>query len=163
MGHPVCIAPAGDRCGEGPVWDALEQALYWTDINRFLIHRLDSRDRSVKSWFFEEPVTAIALTNSDRMLLVALGSRLILWDPHRDSRCDQVFRLPGWPRVRLNDGRADPRGAFWVGSMRNNVHADGSPGEAGGKEGILYCVHADGRIQEWKHGIGISNTVAWSP
>jgi hypothetical protein len=33
-----CIAPVGDRCGEGPVWHASEQALYWTDINRFLIH-----------------------------------------------------------------------------------------------------------------------------
>ena len=34
------MAPAGDVCGEGAVWAAAEGRLYWTDINRFLIHAL---------------------------------------------------------------------------------------------------------------------------
>jgi sugar lactone lactonase YvrE len=163
MTVPACIVPAGDRCGEGPVWHAAEQALYWTDINRFLVHRFDLRDGSAKFWFFDEPVTALALTDSNSVLLVALGSQLILWNPRSDSRSDFGFHLPDWPRVRLNDGRADPRGAFWVGSMRNNVNPDGSPGEAGGSDGILFCVHPTGEAKEWKRGIGISNTVAWAP
>ena len=58
---PVCLAPAGDWCGESPVWSAGEQALYWTDINRFLIHRLNPGG-AVETWLFEEPVTALALT-----------------------------------------------------------------------------------------------------
>jgi sugar lactone lactonase YvrE len=41
---PTCVAPVGDRCGEGLVWRDSEQALYWADINRFLIHRFDPRD-----------------------------------------------------------------------------------------------------------------------
>ncbi|MGH9439316.1 MAG: SMP-30/gluconolactonase/LRE family protein, partial [Terriglobia bacterium] len=39
--EPVCVAPTGDRCGEGPVWHPGAQALYWTDIGRFLIHRFE--------------------------------------------------------------------------------------------------------------------------
>jgi sugar lactone lactonase YvrE len=162
-GAPVCVAPAGDRCGEGPVWHPEESGLYWTDINRFLIHRLDSSDSSVKSWFFEEPVTALALTGREDTLAVALGSRVVLWRPRDDARRDQGFRLPGWPAVRLNDGRADPRGSLWVGSMRNNVNADGSPGEAGGTDGVLYRIDPDGSVTEWKRAVGISNTLAWSP
>jgi len=163
VGKAVCVAPVGDRCGEGPVWHPAEQALYWTDINRFLIHRLDPRDGAVKSWFFDEPVTALALTNRDDTLAVALGSGLIFWLPASDERRPHGFRLNGWPAVRLNDGRADPRGSLWLGSMRNNVKPDGSSGELGGAEGVLFRIDSDGRVSEWKRDIGISNTLAWSP
>lgn len=163
IGEPVCVAPTADECGEGPVWHSGEQALYWTDINRFLIHRFDPAHGNVKSWFFDEPVTALALTDRDDTLAVALGSRVIVWNSQSDARRDHGFRLPGWPAVRLNDGRADPRGALWVGSMRNNVRPDGSSGEAGGRDGVLYCIQPDGGVQPWKRSIGISNTLTWSP
>lgn len=161
--QPVCVAPAGDRCGEAPLWHAGEQALYWTDINRFLIHRLEASDGSVKSWFFDEPVTALAPTARADTLAVALGSRVLLWKPRGDERRELGFRLAGWPAVRLNDGRADPRGSLWVGSMRNNVAADGSAGECGGTDGVLFRIDPDGAVSEWKRGIGISNTLCWSP
>ena len=163
IGEPVCVIPAGDRCGEGPVWSADEDALYWTDINRFLIHRFDLASRSVRSWFFDEPVTALALTNTQGTLAVALGSRLILWSPRTGERREQGFRLPGWPVVRLNDGRPDPRGSMWLGSMRNNVAPDGSSFECGGADGVLFRVDPGGALSEWKRGIGISNTLVWSP
>jgi len=163
IGEPLCAAPAGDRCGEGPVWHPAEQALYWVDINRFLIHRFDPGSGSVKSWFFDEPATALALTTRDDTLAVALGSRLVLWMPASDARRDHGFCLPGWPAVRLNEGRADPRGSLWLGSMRNNVSPDGAPGECGGTDGVLYRIDADGAVSEWKRGIGISNTMAWDP
>lgn len=163
INEAMCVAPTGDRCGEGPVWHAGEQALYWTDINRFLIHRLNTCDNSVRSWFFDEPVTALVLTNRDDTLAVALGSRVIFWNPASDSRKDHGFRLEDWPSVRLNDGRADPRGSLWVGSMRNNVTPEGCALEAAGTDGVLFRVDCNGNISEWKRGVGISNTLAWSP
>ena len=163
ISKPICVAPTGDRCGEGAVWEPAENVLYWTDINRFLIHRFDPSDGCVKSWFFDEPVTTLVLTDRDGTLAVALGSRLILWEPRSDTRRDHAFRLPGWPAVRLNDGRADPRGSLWVGSMRNNVREDGSMGGDGGSDGILFRIDPDGTVSEWKREIGISNTLAWSP
>lgn len=163
VSEPVCVAPSGDWCGEGAVWDSSEQVLYWTDINRFLIHRFDPRNGSVKTWFFDEPVTTLVLTDRDDTLAVALGSRVILWEPQTDTRRDLGFALPGSPAVRLNDGRADPQGSFWVGSMRNNVRPDGSATEATGRDGVLYRIDPDGAVSEWKRDIGISNTFAWSP
>jgi sugar lactone lactonase YvrE len=47
--------------------------------------------------------------------------------------------------------------------MRNNVNADGSPCAAGGRDGILYRLDPDGRLTEWSRGLGIANTLAWSP
>lgn len=159
----VCVAPVGDRCGEGPLWHPGEQTLYWVDINRFLIHRFDAREQCVNFWFFDEPVTALALTDRDDTLVAALGSRLIFWKSSLDKRSEHGFQLPGWPAVRLNDGRADPAGSFWVGSMRNNVRPDGSSVEAEGSDGVLFRIDSDGGVSEWKSGIGISNTFAWSP
>lgn len=163
IGDPVCVVPAGDRCGEGPVWSPEEQAVYWTDINRFLIHRFDPANGCLRSWFFDEPVTAITLTGSEGTLAVALGSRLIWWKPRGDERREHGFRLEGWPSVRLNDARPDPRGSLWAGSMRNNVGTDGTASEAGGTDGTLFRIDPDGSVTEYKCGIGISNTMAWSP
>ncbi len=159
---PICCAPTGDRCGEGIVWRPEEQVVYWTDINRFLIHRFDPANGSVKSWLFEEPVTAVLLTDREGMLLVLLGSRVILWEPVNDLRRDQGFRLPGWPAVRLNDAGIDPRGSLWAGSMQNNVNPDGSEGPINRSSGILYRIDSDGGAEEFQRDLGVSNTFVWN-
>lgn len=163
IGDPVCVAPTGDVCGEGAVWHAVHQAVYWTDINRFLIHRFTPADQNVRTWFFEEPVTALTLTDYPEMLAVILGSSVILWEPATDTRHKPILCLEGWPKVRLNDARVDPRGSLWIGSMRNNVNADGSGGEAGGKDGALFRLDPDASVKVWRREIGIANTLAWSP
>lgn len=163
IGDAVCLAPTGDVCGEGVVWHAAHDAVYWTDINRFLIHRLNLADSSVRTWLFEEPVTALALTDRDDVLAVVLGSCVILWEPASDARHEPLFRLDRWPTVRFNDARPDPRGSLWIGSMRNNVNADGSPGEVGGQDGALVRFDPNGESTCYREKIGISNTLAWSP
>jgi len=163
IAEPVCVAPTGDACGEGVVWHAAHAAAYWTDINRFLIHRFTPADQCVRTWFFDEPVTALTLTDRDDTLAVILGSQAILWEPISDRRGKPVYQFDQWPNVRLNDARVDPRGSLWMGSMRNNVNSDGSAGAAGGQDGALFRLDPDGKVKVWRQNIGISNTLAWSP
>jgi sugar lactone lactonase YvrE len=163
IGRPVCVAPTGDMCGEGAVWHEAHRAVYWNDINRFLIHRFTPSDRCVRTWLFDEPVTALTLTDRIETLAVVLGSGVILWNSETDARSEPIFRLEGWPKVRLNDARADSRGSLWLGSMRNNVNPDGSGGECGGNDGQLFRLDPDGSVTRWRENIGVSNTVAWSP
>lgn len=158
-----CVATTGDRCGEGAVWHPEHRVVYWTDINRFLIHRYDLVTNSVRTWFFDRPVTALALTENASTLAVVMGSGLILWRPEDDHRSEPLFELPGWPYVRCNDARVDPAGRLWIGSMRNNVQPDGAPSPAGGKDGVLYRIDETGAETAWVKDIGISNTLAWSP
>jgi len=167
-GNPVltqaqCLVPSGDRCGEGILWHAPSEAIYWTDINRFLVHRYILSKRTVESWFFDEPVTAVVETREDSILLIVLGSGPILWSPETDRRKRLGFSLPGWPHVRLNDAAVDPRGSLWAGSMRNNVAPDGSSLEACGTDGILFRIDPDGVVREYLRDICISNTLVWSP
>jgi sugar lactone lactonase YvrE len=157
------VAKVSDVCGEGAVWHAPESALYWTDINRFLIHRYDPRSHEVETWEFSEPVTAVNMTTRDDTLAVVLGSRVILWEPATGHQYPTSFQLRGWPYVRLNDARPDPRGSLWLGSMRNNVNPDKTTRSTGGTDGVLYRLDPDGTISEWESNLGVSNTVAWSP
>jgi sugar lactone lactonase YvrE len=156
-------APTGDRCGEGAVWVAAERAVFWTDINRFLVHRFDEASGAVRSWLFDEPAVGLSLTSEPGRMLVILASKLVWWWPATDRRVDHGFRLEGYPRVRLNDGRTDPFGNLWVGSMKNNVLPDGELGEPGPGEGKLFRIAADGTVSVWAEGLGISNTLCWSP
>lgn len=158
-----CVAATGDHCGEGAVWCAAENAVYWVDIERFLIHRLSVGDGSVRTWFFDEPPTALALTEDDRTFVVVFSSQICLWRPDENRIVKEIFRLPSFPDARFNDARVDPRGSLWAGTMANNVEPDGSTRERSERIGALYCIEADGSHREWKRDLGISNTVVWSP
>lgn len=156
-----CVAPVGDITGEGVVWSADEGAVYWTDINRFLIHRMNG-DGSVASWYFDEPVTALGLTDRPGTLIAALASRLILWWPRDDWRETLGSTLADWPEVRFNDGRPDPLGGFVVGTMGNNVGSDGEGLPVVPGIGKLFRFTPEGGFATIQEGIGISNTICWS-
>jgi sugar lactone lactonase YvrE len=156
------VAPAGDRCGEAATWCSGQGALYWCDVNRFLIHRL-APDGSVASWLFDEPVTALALTERPDELLVALASRLIFWSPADDRRRDHGLACHAWPRARFNDGRAAPNGDFWIGSMGHNVGPGGEALDSEPGHGVLLRLRRGCEASIEKSDLGISNTVCWSP
>jgi sugar lactone lactonase YvrE len=145
------------------LWEQDTQCIYWTDINRFLVHRFALKDCSVKTWFFSEPVTCVMQTSRKDTLALSLGSGIALWKPGSDAAPSPFFALPGWPFVRCNDAAVDPGGALWVGSMRNNVTENGDAIPAGGTDGVLYRVDGTGAAAECRRDVGISNTVLWSP
>ena len=47
--------------------------------------------------------------------------------------------------------------------MRNNVNPDGTSRDAGEKDGILHRIDSAARVTLHRRGVGISNTLAWSP
>ena len=164
MRSPHCVVPSGDGTGEGAVWHALHKAVYWVDINRFLIHRFEPETGNVRNWLFSEPVVTLGLTERPDTLIVALASHVILWQPANDARADFANPERGRAGVRLNDGRPDPAGNFWVGSMANNVGPDGEDLDvAFGDLGALFRIAPDGSCTTEVTGVGIANTLCWSP
>lgn len=163
MHSPTCSVDARNKCGEGPLWHTGHQALYWTDINGFTVQRFSPSDGALQTWHFGEPACALSLTTDPDRLVLALGSQVILWTPASDTRQPLARPEPDTPAHRLNDGATDPGGAFWVGSMPNNVAPDGTPQPYEGFTGALYRVTPDGAVTTWDRGFGIYNTVGWSP
>ena len=70
---------------------------------------------------------------------------------------------PDLPDNRLNEGRVGPDGAFWVGTMQNNLHPDGSPKAMSRSSGAIYRVDHDGYVSQLTpREFGITNTMAWT-
>lgn len=163
--HPevTCVVDARNMCGEGPLWHPLHDAIYWTDINGFTVQRYTPGSGELRRWEFGEPACALSLTTDPDTLLLALGSQVILWSPRTDTRTVLARPEADTPAHRLNDGATDPSGAFWVGSMPNNVAPDGTPQDVGGFTGSLFRVMPDGAVSAQDRGFGITNTLVWSP
>jgi sugar lactone lactonase YvrE len=164
-----CVSPTGNICGEGAVWNPDEAALYWADINRFVIHKYSTHSSATeswlptRSWLFDEPVVSVNLTTDSQLFLLVFATRIALWSPLHHPKTNTIYRLPTAPSMRFNDAKVDPRGSLWVGSMRNNVGPEGENLDVEFTDGVLYRIDPDGRATEWMDGIGISNTLAWSP
>jgi sugar lactone lactonase YvrE len=139
--------------GEGPVWDAVNQQLFWIDIKSKKVFRYDPVLHQHKSWLLDQMVGCIVLT-SDENIVCALQDKLVQLNT---STGEQRLLAPieaGLPDNRCNDGKADAAGRFWVGTL----HMPGEKGKAG-----LYSVDKDFRITKVVPGLGMSNGLGWSP
>lgn len=152
-GEVTCAVACGNTLGEGPVWDPLEGALYWVDIQEGALQRWVPGTADVERWTMPERVGALAL-RAERGLVLALASGFALFDPGTgvlERRAAPEAHLPG---NRFNDGKCDARGRFWAGTMDDAaLHSSGS----------LYRLDPDGGCAVMETGIGISNSLAWSP
>ena len=99
---------------ESPQWSAAEQALYWVDIPNGLLHRLEWQPRSHECVALPAPVTMVV---PGPRLLVTSGNSLLRFDwITRESQPIAALALDP-ARVRFNDGKIDPRGRLWLGTM----------------------------------------------
>jgi sugar lactone lactonase YvrE len=153
--QPVTRAP--DELGESPFWHPQEGRLYWVDIPGRQLRRLDPASGDVQSWPMPLEPGCIAPLRSGG-LVIALR--------------DGVYRANRWgaelellapaqhdPKTtRFNDGKADPHGRFWAGTMYE-------PRDA--RKAQLFSFelqHGAGPMVEVKAGDAITaNGLAWSP
>jgi len=136
------------RCilGEGPLWHPKRQELYWFDILGKRLHRKG------RHWQFDDHVSAAGWVDNDR-LMVADSGGLFLFDLVTGARDDVVALEADNPVTRSNDGRADPFGGFWIGTMGINAE----PGA-----GAIYRYYG-GELRELYRGITIPNAICFSP
>ncbi len=140
------------RLGEGPVWHAGEQALWYCDIPARRLNRFDPASGAHSHWDFHTDLGSFAPTRDGRFLL-ALRDGLWRFDPATDERVRLAPAPYDLAEERFNDGKCDPAGRFWVGSMDEPRR----PGRAG-----LWCFDG-GALTRRQSGITISNGLAWSP
>jgi sugar lactone lactonase YvrE len=140
------------QLGEGPVWDEREQRLYFVDINDQRVHIFWPATGEHRSFDVDRSVGAVVLRDDGGLVLAAHDSFFVAahdgdaLEPFGEFRADGVS-------VRFNDGKVDPRGRFFAGTMG---HADD------GWLGSLYMLETDGNVTVVLEEIGISNGLAWS-
>jgi sugar lactone lactonase YvrE len=154
------VLDAKNIVGESIVWSAADEALYWVDIGGRSIHRLDPAKGRHDSWKTPDLPTSIGLCEGGGFI-VGLRCEVALWKPGEPFRTLAVPE-PELPDNRLNEGRVAPDGSFWVGTMQNNLEADGSPRAMDRDSGAIYRIGADGSVHRLTaDAFGITNTMVW--
>ena len=142
--------------GEGPLWHPERQQLFWFDIiNCQLLSKLGEQ---VINWDFDRHVSAAAWVDHDHLLIAGeTGLSLFnLQTSEEEMLCEIEANIP---LTRSNDGRADPWGGFWMGTM-------GKSGEKG--LGALYrwvpevsCGVEGGELRVLLEGMSTPNAICF--
>lgn len=142
------------RLGEGPCWHAARGSLCWLDINGQQLFEWPLAAGAVRTQPLPQLPGSMAVVDDGR-LLVALRDGLYFLAPDTGA-LERCAALPGHdPQVfRCNDGKVDPQGRFWVGTLA----LDGRKGES-----QLFRLTRDRRVQSMLRGVTISNGLAWTP
>jgi sugar lactone lactonase YvrE len=141
--------------GEGPVWDGRTERLHWMDIAAGLVHRYSPADGTDSVIDAGQPVSSLGLgAQGGLVLAVRDGFALIPAGSDRASRLIAVET--DVPNSRMNDGRCDPRGRFWAGTMdRDHAAHAGSLYRLDGSGGSLV-------VESMLSGLTVSNGIDWS-
>jgi len=136
--------------GEGVTWDAATSTLLWLDIDGRLLHRLHSDGRHEEVAMSSS--TSVVVPTSTGELLAVSGLKVgILND---SGVIEEVLaELPPDGDGRANDGRCDPHGRLWIGTVdRSGEHRAG-----------VFCVDDSGFVRRVRSGRALSNGIDWSP
>lgn len=136
--------------GEGPLWHPERQQFFWFDING---RKLLSRDGDTPlEWQFDEHVSAAGWVDRDT-LLIASQTALLRFDIGSGGHEVLCPLEADNPVTRSNDGRADPFGGFWIGTMGLQLE----PGA-----GTIYRYYR-GALEALYPDISISNSICFAP
>jgi len=145
------VLDAKARLGEGAIWHPTENKFYWLDIEAAELHIYDPATKKDIHFPTGEKAGTIvpiqgggvllAMQNSIRRMDTNTGELTLVTKPLNDSL------------VRFNDGKADPAGRFWVGTMAHDL-----------KEGAaaLYRMDKDKSFHRVVDNVTVSNGLVWS-
>ncbi|WP_229429597.1 SMP-30/gluconolactonase/LRE family protein [Massilia sp. ZL223] len=138
--------------GESAIWHEVESALYWVDINGLTVNRVHPASGKYSSWKMASEPSALAV-DGDNNLVVATRRGLL----HLNTTTGEETPIADAPyditKVRFNDGRVDPAGRFWIGTMYE-------PRDQPAAE--MYVLDQGQLRRAWAGGMTNSNGLAWS-
>ncbi|MEL7211877.1 MAG: SMP-30/gluconolactonase/LRE family protein [Pseudomonadota bacterium] len=136
--------------GEGPLWHPDRQQLFWFDIDG---KKLKTRQfGAVSVWQFDENVSAAGWIDTERLLLASETGLYVFTIETGTS--ELLVKLEADVKgTRSNDGRADPWGGFWIGTMGKNAEPE---------LGAIYRYY-QGALTKLYVNVTIPNAICFSP
>ena len=136
--------------GEGPIWTPETNSVTWTDITQNTFHTANIDTGKTESFGVPSMIGAIAQTKDGHYIAATQKgfARISLegkYSPLHSFLSDDM---------RMNDGKVDPAGRFWAGSMALSFEKD---------RGSLYVLETDNSYQKVLDNITLSNGMGWSP
>lgn len=139
--------------GEGPHWDESLEILYWVDILGKKLHAFDTKTEENNTFQFDQYVSAVVPGKAGRFLL-AMEHGIYQYDIHQNNLTFITNPEENLPHNRFNDGKCDPAGRFWAGTMAMDGKLE---------QGSLYRLDEKKKITQMLANVSTSNGLAWSP
>lgn len=150
-----CAVPGQDLLGETPLWCEHTQSLLWLDIDGGRLQRFHLPSGRHDQFGFEQRyLGSLALAHTPGRVLLGIELGLWLFDMGTGALQLLCQVEPADLDNRLNDGRCDAHGRFWVGTMDNQLQRP---------NGALYRVDSDGKVQRLFGDVIVANTIAFAP
>lgn len=139
------------RLGEGPLWHPTEQRLYWVDIENNDLYKSNAALTGYTKENFSTPIGAFGFIK-DGGLILATDEGFAACDGKPNTYKPLWHPFTDQPDIRMNDGKVDPAGRFWAGTL-DPAHS----------QAALYRLDPEGSRHTLLREIGISNGLGWSP
>lgn len=148
-----CVVRQNFLLGEGPMWNARDESIWFVDIKGPAIHRWTPGTGARRTWDMPSSIGSFAFRPGGD-LLVGLRSGFSFFDPRSGAITLVVAPEADLPKNRPNDGKCDRDGRFWCGTMMD-----------GGAEavGSLYRIDLDRSCAKVLSGIRVPNSIAFAP
>lgn len=152
-GAVQCVWPMGAELGEGPIWSAREQSLWFVDIKRQRIYRYRPATHGMQSWQVPGQVSFLAPVSGGGFI-AGLETGLHQFNP-QDGELTLLTAVEA-PELgnRLNDAHVDAAGRLWFGSMHDGEQ---------NLSGALYSFCSARKLRRHDAGYCITNGPATSP
>ncbi|MGH9106838.1 MAG: SMP-30/gluconolactonase/LRE family protein [Acidimicrobiales bacterium] len=138
--------------GEGPVWDERSEGLLFVDILGQRVHSFWPRSGRHANFGVGRAVGAVVLHEGGGLVLAAHDAFYLCSPDGSELEAFGDLKVNG-AKVRFNDGKVDPRGRFFAGTMDWD---ESQP------LGCLYMLAADGNVSVAVEEVTVSNGLAWS-
>jgi len=147
-----CVWEEPAILGEGPLWVARENAVYWVDIVSKKVYRYGVADDTRRAWMYEAGVTSLAERRQGGLVgTVRDGFAFI----DLESGIFKPIVMPeaDMPENRFNDGKVDENGRYWAGTMDDGENLE---------TGSLYRLDGDHTLHKLDENYTITNGPAFS-
>jgi sugar lactone lactonase YvrE len=144
------------RCeiGECPRWHPVEKRLYWVDIHEPSVASFDPATGDIRRWTMPERIGCFGFRR-DGGLIAGMQSGIFFVDLDEQPVVRRVFDFDvDNPGTRFNDGRCDPFGRFWAGTVVESMDK---------RVSSLFRYDPGGRCERMMDKLICSNGLAFSP
>lgn len=161
ISHQIDEVACACLLAENPLWDHRLGVLCWIDIEAGHFYRYDLDTRRYISFNLPHRIGSFGLTNDTNKIIAAFECGIAFY--HLNTGQIEWIAKPEshLQHTRFNDGRVDPNGRFWAGTM---VESDKLVDQSDEYElGSLYCLDLDRKCKRVLNDISISNGLCWHP
>jgi sugar lactone lactonase YvrE len=138
--------------GEGPFWHAERKSFFWVDIEAKILFEYNWKNGTIKKTPIPYRVSMIVQSELDNLILGVQGG-LAVFNLNTGALSWLLNIEKEFPDRRCNDGKCDPEGRLWVGTMDKDCKEG---------EGSFYCIDEDLRLHKKLDRLSIPNGLVWS-